>query len=236
MPTSDEFSAPQWRTWQPDNLLESDTPPIAAMPTLDGAQSDTQLKAELARLRKQAEQQGFNQGLARGQEEGQKQGYEAGLQAGREAGIAQGLADAQAAQQAALKHVEEWITSFKLSLDNLDSLVPSRLVQLALHAVQSLHGSEQASNGNILLEQIKRLMKQDALLQGKVRLMINPDDQALLLPELGDTLAAMGWEVHVDPQLAPGGCRVATDEVEFDATMETRWQTLCQLVREELSE
>ncbi|HEY1844058.1 MAG TPA: flagellar assembly protein FliH [Buttiauxella sp.] len=236
MPTSDDFSAPQWRSWQPDNLLEPESPAAPVIPTLDSAQSETQLKAELARLRQQAEQQGFSQGLTRGQEEGQKQGYEAGFEAGREAGRTQGIADAQSAQQAAMKQVEAWITAFKLSLDNLDSLVPSRLVQLALHAVQSLHGSEQVSSSNVLLDQIKRLMKQDALLQGKVRLIISPEDQPLLPPSLTDTLAAMGWEIHADPQIAPGGCRVVTDEVEFDATMETRWQTLCQLAREELSE
>lgn len=236
MPMSDGNNAPQWRSWQPVNLLEPESAPETIIPTLDSTQSETQLKAELARVRQQAEQQGFNQGLARGQEEGQKQGYEAGFQAGREAGVAQGIADAQVAQQEAMKQVEEWVTAFKLSLDNLDSLVPSRLVQLALHAVQNLHGSEQATSSNVLLEQIKRLMKQDALLQGKVRLIVNPDDQPLLSASLMETLAAMGWEIHADPQLATGGCRVVTDEVEFDATMETRWQTLCQLAREELAE
>ncbi|MWT08418.1 flagellar assembly protein FliH, partial [Escherichia coli] len=39
-----------------------------------------------------------------------------------------------------------------------------------------------------------------------------------------------------DPQLAAGGCRVVTPDVEYDATMEARWQSLCQLAREELSQ
>lgn len=237
MPMSDESMSTeqQWQSWQPDNLLQPASLPEPTLPKLDNHTDDVQLKAELARLRQQAEQQGFAQGQAKGQEEGKKQGYDAGFQAGREAGMTQGIADAQTAQQAALKEVETWITSFKLSLDNLDSLIPSRLVQLALQAVQNLHGSGQISDGTVLLAQIKRLMKQDELLQGKVWLSINPADQALIAPVLGETLAAMGWEIRLDAQLAPGGCRVLTEGAEFDATMETRWQTLCQLVREELS-
>ncbi len=237
MPTSDKsvYEEPQWQSWQPENLLLPASPPEQPLPTLDKRTDDVQLKAELARLRQQAEQQGFAQGQRQGEEEGKKQGYEAGFQAGREAGVAQGIQDAQSVQQAAMKSVEEWITSFKLSLDNLDSLIPSRLVQLALQAVQNLHGSGQATNGTVLLEQIKRLMKQDSLLQGKVRVSIHPDDQALIEPVLGEKLAAMGWEVRFDPQLVAGGCRLVTDEAEFDATMETRWQTLCLLAREELS-
>lgn len=75
----------QWQSWQPDNLLGEtvDTP----LPTLDNTQSEAQLKAELARLRKQAEQQGFAQGQQQGQEEGRKQGYEAGLKEGRRPGL-----------------------------------------------------------------------------------------------------------------------------------------------------
>jgi flagellar assembly protein FliH len=232
MPTSNEFSAPQWRSWQPENLLEPEAEPEAFVPKLDSAQSDVQLKAELARLRQQAEQQGLSQGIAKGQEEGRKQGYDAGFLAGREAGEAQGKADAEAAQQATLRQAREWVSAFKLSLDNLDSLIPGRLVQLALAALQQLQGEEASSSSSRLLEQIKRLMKRDELLQGKARLMISPADSALVQEALGDTLRTMGWEIQADPQLSAGGCRIVSDEVEFDASLETRWQALCERASE----
>ncbi|WP_168407691.1 flagellar assembly protein FliH [Erwinia amylovora] len=236
MPTSDQSTKPQWRSWQPDNLLEAVSPQHEPLPTIVGGASDAQTQAELARLRKQAEQQGYNQGVTQGKEEGRKQGYDAGYQSGHEAGMAQGIAEAQAAQQGRLKSIEGWITSFKLSLDNLDSLIPSRLVQLALQAVQDLHGSEQVTNGSVLLAQIKQLIKQDALLQGEVRLVVHPDDREIIESTLGDTLKAIDWEMQFDAQMSPGGCRILTEDAELDATLETRWQTLCQLAREELSE
>lgn len=234
MPTFDESSTPQWRSWQPENLLNEAVE--SPLPSLDNTQSDEQLKAELARLRKQAEQQGFNQGLARGEEEGRKQGFEAGVREGREAGIAKGMQDAEAQQQALLRQAESWISNFKLAVENLDSLIPGRLVQLALSAVQQLYGSSHMIDNAVLVKQIRSLMKQDALLQGTIQLYVHPDDRTLLAQALGETLQQVGWELHSDAQLAPGGCRVVSPDVEFDASMETRWQALCQLAREELSQ
>ncbi len=79
MPTFDN-NHQQWQSWQPDNLLGEtvETP----LPTMDNTQSEAQLKAELARLRKQAEQQGF----AQGQQQGQGRGTKAGLRGGPQRG------------------------------------------------------------------------------------------------------------------------------------------------------
>lgn len=233
MPTFDEHNA-GWRSWQPENLLGEpvDTP----LPTMDNAQSEAQLKAELARLRKQAEQQGFAQGQQQGQEEGRKQGYEAGLKEGRDAGFAQGVEQARVEQQALLREAEAWVSNFKLALENLEGLVPARLVQLSLTAVHQLYGSTRVADNQALLTQIRSLMQQDALLHGTIQLYVSPEAFASVQAALGETLAAMGWELHRDASLAAGGCRVVSPDVEVDASMETRWQALCQLAREELSQ
>ncbi|EKK5416473.1 flagellar assembly protein FliH [Enterobacter ludwigii] len=233
MPTFDN-NHQQWQSWQPDNLLGEtvETP----LPTLDNTQSEAQLKAELARLRKQAEQQGFAQGQQQGQEEGRKQGYEAGLKEGREAGFTQGMEQARQEQQALLRQAELWVNNFTLALENLESLVPGRLVQFALTAVQQLYGNASMADNQALVSQIRTLMKQDVLLHGAFTLYVSPGELATVEQALGDTLRSMGWELHADPQLAAGGCRAVSPDVEVDASMETRWQALCQLAREELSQ
>ncbi len=235
MPTSNREQAPQWRSWQPDNLL-SEAAAELPLPKLDNQQSEEQLKVELARLRKQAEQQGFNQGLSQGEEQGRQQGFEAGVKEGREAGRAQGMAEARAEQQALMRQAEVWISNFQLALENLDSLIPGRLVQLSLTAVQQLYGAVSIADNSALLKQIRTLMKQDALLHGTLQLYVHPEARASVQEALGDTLQQVGWELHSDATLAAGGCRVVSKDVEFDATLETRWQALCQLAREELSQ
>ncbi|MEL4869205.1 flagellar assembly protein FliH [Pantoea agglomerans] len=234
MPIFNDQHGGEWQSWQPDNLLGEtvETP----LPTMDNTQSEAQLKAELARLRKQAEQQGFAQGQQQGQEEGRKQGYEAGLKEGREAGFAQGIEQARQEQQALLRQAELWVNNFKLALENLESLVPGRLVQFALTAVQQLYGHVSVTDNQALVGQIRTLMKQDVLLHGAFTLYVNPGELATVEQALGDTLRSIGWALQTDPQLAAGGCRVVSPDVEVDASMETRWQALCQLAREELSQ
>ncbi|MEO3991874.1 flagellar assembly protein FliH [Pseudocitrobacter cyperus] len=234
MPTFNPDNHPEWRSWQPENLLGDavETP----LPTLDNTQSEAQLKAELARLRKQAEQQGFSQGQQQGQEEGRKQGYEAGLQEGRAAGMKQGIEQARQEQQALLRQAGEWVSHFRLALENLEGLIPGRLVQLSLTAVQQLYGSPVATDNHTLVTQIRTLLKQEPLLHGAIQLYVSPGEYEAIEQALGETLRAMNWELHQDPQLAAGGCRAVSPDVEVDASMETRWQALCQLAREELSQ
>jgi flagellar assembly protein FliH len=234
MPTFNDNNAQGWRSWQPENLLGDIAEP--PLPTLDNTQSDAQLKAELARLRKQAEQQGFAQGQQQGQEEGRKQGYEVGLKEGRDAGFAQGVEQARVEQQALLRQAGEWVSNLKLSLENLDSLIPGRLVQLSLTAVQQLYGSIRVADNHALVTQIRTLMKQDPLLNGTFQLYVSPEEFPAVEQALGETLTEMGWTLHRDALLAAGGCRVVSPDVEVDASMETRWQALCQLAREELSQ
>ena len=234
MPTFDEESMVQWQRWQPENLLGDSI--VSPLPVLDTPASDEQLKAELTRLQKQAEQQGYSKGHTVGQDAGYKQGYETGMQAGREAGFEQGLTEARANQLVCLKEAETWVSNFRLALDNLESLVPARLVQLALTAVQQLYGNVSVADNSALIRQIRKLMKEDTLLKGNVQLHVHPDTRVEVLDAMGETLSQHGWALHSDPHLVPGGCRLTSSDAEYDASLETRWQSICQLAREELSE
>ncbi len=229
MPTSDRA---QWRNWQPDNLLH-ETP--EAPPETDNTPNDAQQQAEWARLRKQAEQQGFSQGVKQGEVAGHQQGYEAGWREGHEAGVAQGMEQAGTQQQAKLREAESWLHNFTLAMANLDSLIPGRLVQLALTAVQQLYGSNTLVDHHRLLQQIRDLLQQDALLHGNLQLYVHPDDFAVVEQALTEGLKQAGWQLHSDAQLSPGGCRITSADSEFDASVETRWQALCQLMRKEIA-
>ena len=108
-----------------------------------------------------------------GQEEGRKQGYEAGLKEGRDAGYAQGVEQARVEQQALLREAETWVSNFKLALENLEGLIPARLVQLSLTAVQQLYGTSRVADNHALVTQIRSLMQQDALLHGTIQLYVH---------------------------------------------------------------
>lgn len=234
MPTSNG----KWSSWKPENLVEEDFSPDAEMlPSVQpvDAASDAALQAELARIRKQAEQKGFAQGEQRGQEEGKKQGYEEGLQQGRAEGIAQGAAEFMQQQQKQAQQFAQLIDSFQGALDNLDSAMPSRLVQVALTAVRGMLGDSivTGQTHTFLLNSIQALLREEQLLQGKAKLWVSAEESPVVQEQLGTLLQAKGWELCIDTQMLPGGCRITTDEGELDATTETRWNALCNLSRED---
>lgn len=235
MPTSDDMHATHWQPWQPVNLLSNE--PAESQTTLPAIseQSDEQFRAELARLRKQAEEKGFSEGRARGEETGRSLGYEAGLAEGREAGRAQAQAEVHQAQLAVLQQAEQVIQEFRSGMENLESLIPSRLVQIALSAVKQLYGTQKIADNAALLDQIRLLIKQDNLLHGSVKLFVSPQMHESVSGALGHVLSEAGWTLHTDEDMAPGGCRVISDDAEYDASLETRWKALCHCAQEELS-
>ncbi len=228
-----------WQPWQPEDLLADFSHAEHEFPEPDAVAGshppEELLQAELARIRQQAEQKGFAQGLARGQEEGKQQGYEEGLAMGKSEGIEQGMAQVKARQDEAAGQIIRLFEAFKIALDNLDSVIPSRLVQLSLTAARSIVGKNIVYDNTILLEKIRQLLKEDALLAGNIQLWVSKEDRAVVTEQLSPTLASLGWELLVDADILPGGCRITSTEGEIDATLSTRWEELCRLSREDYS-
>ena len=77
-------------------------------------------------------------------------------------------------------------------------------MQLSLTAVQQLYGTSRVADNHALVTQIRSLMQQDALLHGTIQLYVSPEAFASVQEALGETLAAMGWELHRDASPLPG--------------------------------
>ena len=116
---------------------EFDLPPLPDLEQSDPSpDAQAELQQQLATLRLQAEQQGQQLGYA----DGQQKGYEAGFQSGLEEGRQQGLLEAQQQQQPLTAHWQQLVTEFQHTLDALDSVIASRLMQLALTAAKQVLG------------------------------------------------------------------------------------------------
>ena len=172
--------------------------------------------ALIARIRLEARATGE----AEGRREGWAQGHAEGLAAGRTEGLAEGLAlaSAQAEQLRQLAH------SLPDALRRAQHEVADSVLALALDvARQVIHQSLQAEPG-WLLPLVQQLLGTEPALQGEPRLLLHPDDVALVKNSLGDELEAAGWQLRADDSLTRGGCRVHSAAGEIDATVETRWE------------
>ncbi|CAH3465179.1 Flagellar assembly protein FliH [Citrobacter freundii] len=134
-----------WKVWTPDDLA----PPMAEFVLADHSETplseeaeepqlsaEQQLEQQLAQLQMQAHEQGYNAGLAEGRQKGHEQGYQEGLSQGLE----QGQNQARAQHAPIHARMQQLVSEFQNTLDALDSVIASRLMQMALEAARQVIG------------------------------------------------------------------------------------------------
>lgn len=144
-------------------------------------------------------------------------------------GLEQGLAEAKAQQAPIHARMQQLVSEFQTTLDALDSVIASRLMQMALEAARQVIGQTPTVDNSALIKQIQQLLQQEPLFSGKPQLRVHPDDLQRVDDMLSATLSLHGWRLRGDPTLHPGGCKVSADEGDLDASVATRWQELCRL-------
>ncbi|POP47586.1 flagellar assembly protein FliH [Superficieibacter electus] len=221
-----------WKVWQPDSLfapltgtatIEVDEQP--SQPPQEEVSAEQQSQQQLAQLQMQAHEQGYAAGMAEGRQAGHAQGYQEGLAQGLE----QGQLQARQLQEPLHARMQQLVSEFQNTLDALDSVIASRLTQMALTAARQIIGDLNAVGNNGLIQQIQQLLAQEPLFSGKPQLRVHPDDLQRVEDVLGATLSLHGWRLRGDTTLHPGGCKVSADEGDLDASVATRWQELCRL-------
>ncbi len=226
-----------WKIWTPEDLampVSEFVPAVAYDSGSDDAPQESEevvltdeqkQQQQLAQLQIQAHEQGYSAGLAEGRQDGHSKGYQEGLAQGLE----QGLAQAQQQQAPIHARMQQLVSEFQYTLDALDSVIASRLMQMALEAARQVIGQTPSVDNTALIKQIQQLLQQEPLFNGKPQLRVHPDDLQRVEEMLGATLSLHGWRLRGDPTLHPGGCKVSADEGDLDASVATRWQELCRL-------
>lgn len=221
-----------WKPWIPDDFnfpkpefehLE----PVEAAPELHQQEPSPEMDSaqQLAMIQMQAHEQGQRTGFTAGHSEGLEEGRKTGFQQGLE----QGIAEAKQQQAPIHARMQQLVSEFQYTLDALDSVIASRLMQMALEAARQVIGQTPAVDSTALIKQIQSLLAQEPLFSGKPQLRVHPDDLQRVEDVLGATLSLHGWRLRGDPSLHQGGCKVSADEGDLDASVATRWQELCRL-------
>ena len=219
-----------WQRWKPDDLafptpvFEEISMPEAS-PAAEEQESEPDLQQSLALMQAQAREQGYSAGFAAGHD----QGVEEGRKVGHQQGVEQGLNEARQQQAPVHARMQQLVSEFQYTLDALDSVIASRLMQMALEAARQVIGQTPVVDNNALIKQIQGLLMQEPLFSGKPQLRVHPDDLQRVEEMLGATLSLHGWRLRGDPSLHQGGCKVSADEGDLDASVATRWQELCRL-------
>ena len=164
-------------------------------------------EAELARLREAARAEGYAEGLAAGRVEGEQ----------------------------ACGRMKQLAESFGSTLDNLDFRLADMVLELALDVARQVVAGELAARPERILDVVNLALKQMAETSREARLLLNPEDAALVRPHLDQVLDKNRLRIVEDVRIVRGGCLIETGQGDLDATLPARWRQVVQVLGSNLN-
>lgn len=168
--------------------------------------------ADLARIRREARMDGEAEGRA------------AGLAEGRKVGHTEGLATGLAAATAHAERLRALARSLPDALRRAEEELSQTVLALALDVARQVVHRTLKAEPEWVLPVVRDLLNTEPALRGEPRLLLHPDDVALVRSSLGEEIEAAGWQMRADDTITRGGCRVQSATGELDGTLETRWK------------
>ncbi|MAB82404.1 MAG: hypothetical protein CMJ24_03070 [Phycisphaerae bacterium] len=166
-------------------------------------------------------------------EDGRTSGFEAGLQEGR----SQGRAEATEAHGARLEQLQAaWVGALEQWQADRDSMFRTAerdVLRLSVKMAELIVHRTVRFDSGVVRSQLESAM---GLVRNAsdVQVVVGPDDEPIvqeLLEELVATTSKCGdASLRVDPDMAPGGCRLELDGGTIDASLETQLHRLAELM------
>ncbi|XNM49091.1 flagellar assembly protein FliH [Escherichia coli] len=214
-----------WKTWTPDDLAppQAEFVPMVEPEETIIEEAEPSLEQQLAQLQMQAHEQGYQAGLPKVASKVMSRAIRKDWPGGwskvwqrRVSTSANSCPDAATGQR------------IQTTLDALDSVIASRLMQMALEAARQVIGQTPTVDNSALINRSNSCCSKNRYSRETTAARA-PDDLQRVDDMLGATLSLHGWRLRGDPTLHPGGCKVSADEGDLDASVATRWQELCRL-------
>jgi flagellar assembly protein FliH len=160
----------------------------------------------------------------------------AGLrEAARAEGYAEGLAAGRVEGEQACGRMKLLAESFASTLDNLDFRLADMVLELALDVARQVVAGELAAHPERILDVVNLALKQMAETSREARLLLNPDDAALVRPHLDQVLDKNRLRIVEDARIVRGGCLIETSQGDLDATLPARWRQVVQVLGSNLN-
>lgn len=151
-------------------------------------------------------------------------------EAARAEGYAEGLAAAQAEQDKAGARMRQLVESYAATLDNLDFRLADMVLELSLDVARQVVAGELAVHPERILDVVNLALKQMAETSREARLLLNPEDAALMRPHLDQVLDKNRLRIVEDTRIVRGGCLIETPHGDLDATLPARWRQVVQVL------
>jgi len=151
-----------------------------------------------------------------------QQAHDEGYAAGRREGSDRVAAEALQLQQI----VAELTKQSQL----FDQRVADDLLELGLAISKQVLRQALKLRPELILAVVNEVIAQLPLAHQRARLILHPEDAALVRASLGEQLTHSGREIIESAEISRGGCRLEATEYEIDATLERRWQRIADAI------
>lgn len=151
-------------------------------------------------------------------------------EAARAEGYAEGLAAGRVEGERASSRIKLLAESFSSALDNLDFRLADMVLELALDVSRQVVAGELAVHPGRILDVVNLALKQMAETSREARLVLHPDDAALVRPHLDKVLDKNRLRIVEDVRIERGGCLIETPQGDLDATLPARWRQVVQVL------
>jgi flagellar assembly protein FliH len=140
------------------------------------------------------------------------------------------MAAGRAEGEQACTRMKQLAESFASTLDNLDFRLADMVLELALDIARQVVAGELAARPERILDVVNLALKQMAESSREARLLLNPEDAALVRPHLDQVLDKNRLRVVEDPRIVRGGCLIETPQGDLDGTLPARWRQVVQVL------
>lgn len=147
-----------------------------------------------------------------------EQGYEDGYSIGMEAG----MGDARRH----MGYLNEILGALAKPFDDLDASVASQLAVLVKSIAAVILRREAEIDTSFLVDVINRGIDALPVAAADVRIVVHPDDAALIEDHVGVGKAERPWRIEIDPDQPRGGCKLLSDIAQIDNRVENRLEQL----------
>jgi flagellar assembly protein FliH len=155
----------------------------------------------------------------------EREAWEHGFEEGRRAGNAAARAEQQAAiaeQRAQVVRLGAILDVLARPLDEVDDCVHQQLATLAGAIARQLVRRELRAQPEQIIAVIRETLALLPASSRDVRIVLHPDDAALVRTRLAEPNAERAWTLIEDPVVGRGGCRVNSEDSFIDAQVESR--------------
>jgi len=156
----------------------------------------------------------------------QAEGYEQGHKEGLEFGHREGLEQGRAAVQEKLSQLDTMMATLQRPFEELDQQVENEIVTLVINMVRQLIRREVKLDPGQIVGVVREALGVLPVSARNVRVVLHPEDAVLVREAYTLGEHDQQWQIVEDPVIQRGGCRVATDTSQIDATLDSRLSSL----------